>query len=65
MSRVEALARFVYDFVVGDDPLLAGAVVVALGVTAAVARGGIAAWWIVPCAVIAVLALSLARATRA
>ena len=56
MSRVRGLAAFVYEFVIGDDPLIALAVVAALGLTAAVG-----AWWIVPAAVAGVLAASVAR----
>ena len=55
------LVRFVYDFVIGDDPLVAAVVVVGLGLTAA---GGSAAWWVLPCAVLFALAASVVRATR-
>ena len=34
MSRIEALLRFLWDFVVGDDWRIAVGVVVALGLTA-------------------------------
>jgi hypothetical protein len=51
------LLRFLWDFVVGDDPLVAAAVVAAIGVTA-LAR----VWWLLPLAVAAVLYLSLRRA---
>src|SRR5204862_4270499 len=47
MSRLRALGAFLYDFVIGDDPLIAAAVGVALGLTAALAGAGVAAWWIV------------------
>jgi hypothetical protein len=59
-----SILAFAYDFVVGDDPLIALAIVAALGITAVVAAVGVAAWWILPLAVMAVLAASLARATR-
>jgi hypothetical protein len=64
MSRVRALGAFLYDFVIGDDPLIAAVVVVMLGLTAALEDGGVAAWWLLPVAVVAVLSLSLRRATR-
>ena len=64
MTRLRAFAAFLYDFVIGDDPLIALAIVVALGITALVATAGIAAWWILPPAVMAALAASLAHATR-
>jgi hypothetical protein len=64
MTRLRALGAFLYDFVVGDDPLIAVAVVLALGATAALDGAGVPAWWLLPLAVVAVLALSLGRATR-
>jgi hypothetical protein len=60
--RKSALA--VWDFVVGDDWLTALGVAVALGVTALIAGTGASAWWIMPLAVIALLAHSLWRAAR-
>ena len=53
-----------WDFVVGDDWVTALGVVIALGVTALVAGAGASAWWVMPVAVIALLALSLRRAAR-
>ena len=41
MSRVEALLRFLWDFVVGDDWRIAVAVVFALALTAIVAGAGL------------------------
>ena len=64
MSRVRALGTFLYDFIVGDDPMIAVGVVVALGLTAAVAAAGAAAWWLLPLAAAAVLGFSVHRATR-
>ena len=64
MSRVAAFGRFWWDFVVGDDWIVAACVVAALGATALVAHASIAAWWLLPLAVLAVLWLSLRRATR-
>jgi hypothetical protein len=64
MSRVRALATFLYDFVIGDDPMIAAAVVVALGLTAALAAVGASAWWLLPLAAVAVLGFSVHRATR-
>jgi hydrogenase/urease accessory protein HupE len=56
-----AFGRFWWDFVVGDDWRAAALVIVAIGVTAAVAASDIAAWWVMPLAVVLVLALSLRR----
>jgi hypothetical protein len=62
ISRVRALAAFVWDFVVGDDWRVAAGVAAALGVTAVVAESGGVAWWIVPVAAVGLLAASLWRA---
>ncbi len=59
-----AFARGMWEFVVGDDWITAAGVVVALGATALVASAGVAAWWVMPVAVIALLALALRRAAR-
>jgi hypothetical protein len=64
MSRVAAFARFWWDFVVGDDWRVAAALIVAIGITAGLAHGSIAAWWVMPVAVPLVLYSSLRRATR-
>jgi hypothetical protein len=65
MTRLRALPAFLYDFVVGDDPLIAAVVVLTLGLIAAIAGVGVAAWWLLPVTVVAVLSFSLHRATRA
>ncbi|HEV8178778.1 MAG TPA: hypothetical protein VGP54_00595 [Gaiellaceae bacterium] len=64
MSRLAAFGRFWWDFVIGDDWLVAALVAVAIGATAALAAAGIAAWWLLPLAVPLVLWLSLRRAIR-
>jgi hypothetical protein len=64
MSRVQAFLLDAWDFVVGDDWRTALGVVFALGLTALVAETSIAAWWIVPLAVLALLALSIRRAAK-
>lgn len=51
--------RWIWDFVVGDDPIVAAGVVVAVGVTAALGT-----WWPMPVAVAGLLYASLKRATR-
>jgi hypothetical protein len=66
-ARVKALRRIcaaVWDFVVGDDWVTAAGVIAALGVTALVAGAGAAAWWVMPTAALALLALSVWRAAR-
>lgn len=64
MSRLEAFALGVWDFVVGDDWRTALGVVAALGLTALIAAAGSAAWWTMPLAVLVLLALSIRRAAR-
>jgi len=64
VSWIVRAARAVWEFVVGDDPLTAFGVVVALGATALIAGAGAAAWWVMPVAAMALLGLSLRRATR-
>jgi hypothetical protein len=49
--------RFLWDFVVGDDPFVAAGVVVALAVTAL-----LEVWWLLPFAVLVLLYVSLRRA---
>ncbi|MBV9309959.1 MAG: hypothetical protein JOZ73_03965 [Solirubrobacterales bacterium] len=63
MNRIVAsIARGLkglWEFLVGDDPLVAAGVALALALTAALAR-----WWVMPLAVLALLASSLRRAAR-
>jgi hypothetical protein len=64
---VNALTRAgiaVWDFVVGDDWRVAVGVGAAIGITALVAASAVAAWWVLPTAVIALLIDSLRRAER-
>jgi hypothetical protein len=64
MRRLRSLLRFVYEFIVGDDPLVAALVVVGLALTALVADRDAPAWWVLPCAVVAALSASVLRGTR-
>jgi hypothetical protein len=64
MSRLESFARFLYDFVIGDDWRIALGVVVGIGVTAIIGGTSLAAWWILPLAVALLLALSVWTAAR-
>ena len=65
MSKLADFARFWWDFVVGDDWRVSVEIVVAVGATAALTSGGVAAWWVLPIAVVGVLYGSLRRAVRA
>lgn len=64
MRRLEALLRFSWDFVVGDDWRIAVGVAVALGVTALVADTSLSAWWILPVGVAGVLVVTAWHAAR-
>jgi hypothetical protein len=64
VSRLRAALAGVWDFVVGDDWRAALGVVVSLSLTALLAEWGLGAWWVMPIAVIALLAWSVGRATR-
>jgi hypothetical protein len=64
MRYLLAFLRFWYDFIVGDDWVVAAGVLAALGLTALLAGGGVNAWWVMPLAVIALLAGSLRRGLR-
>jgi hypothetical protein len=64
MTRIKAAALAVWDFVVGDDWLVALGVAVAIAVTALVADSAVAAWWVLPVAVVVLLLDSLRRAAR-
>jgi hypothetical protein len=64
MRYLRSFLAFWYDFIVGDDWMVAAGVVVALAGTAVLAHADLPAWWLVPAAIVALLALSLARASR-
>ncbi len=64
MSRLGAGLLAVWEFVVGDDWRVALGVAAVLGLTALIASSAVAAWWILPLGVVALLADSLRRATR-
>jgi hypothetical protein len=64
MSRLAGFGRFWWNFVIGDDWLVAVLVAVGIGATAALAAANVAAWWLLPLAVLLVLWLSLRRAIR-
>jgi hypothetical protein len=63
MSRLRAFGAFWYDFVIGDDWLVAAGVVVGLAGTFGLSKAGIAAWWLLPLLLMVLLPVSLRRAT--
>jgi hypothetical protein len=65
VKYVVAFLRFWYDFIVGDDWRVAAGVVAAIVLTAVLADAGVAAWWLMPVAVLVTLFASLWREARA
>jgi hypothetical protein len=63
-QRIRAFAAFWYDFVVGDDWLIAVGVVAGLALTYALSRAAVPAWWLLPLSLVLLLPLSLWRAVR-
>ena len=63
--RIPAFLEFWYDFIVGDDWLVAVGVLIALAVTYAISTTSIPAWWVLPMIVMILLPVSLRRASRA
>jgi hypothetical protein len=63
-QRIRAFAAFWYDFVVGDDWLIAVGVVAGLALTYALSRTAVPAWWLLPLSLVLLLPLSLWRAVR-
>ena len=64
MKKLAAFGWFWWDFVIGDDWLVAVLVAAAIGATAVLAAANVAAWWLLPLAVPLILWLSLRRAIR-
>lgn len=63
MNAVLSFFRFWYDFIIGDDWIVAAAIAVTLALLVIVNQPTL--WWPLPIVVIAVLGLSLWRATKA
>jgi hypothetical protein len=64
MSALRSFGRFWWEFVVGDDWLIAAEIAAALGLTKLLTADDVNAWWLLPLAVVVLLAASLRRATR-
>jgi hypothetical protein len=63
-DRIRAFAAFWYDFIIGDDWVVAAGVVIGLALTYAVSRTAVPAWWLMPAFLVLLVPLSLWRAAR-
>jgi hypothetical protein len=63
-KRIQAFAAFWYDFLIGDDWLVAAGVAVSLGLTYWVSQTAVPAWWLMPVFLLLILPVSLWRGTR-
>lgn len=59
MSRVKGFLMFLWDFVIGDDWRIAGAVAAALVLTLVLSNNGVTAWWLLPITVAVILSVSV------
>ncbi|MEO8900761.1 MAG: hypothetical protein ABI488_03890 [Polyangiaceae bacterium] len=64
MRYARALLRFCYDFIIGDDWVIAFGVVLVLVAVHRLVQAQINAWWLMPGAAILLLAVSLWRGAR-
>jgi hypothetical protein len=64
MSRARSLLLGAWEFVVGDDWRTALGVLLALSLTALLADAGVSAWWVMPPALVGLLAISVWRVAR-
>ena len=62
MRYLRAFLRFWWDFIVGDDWRVAASIAAAIGLTALLSSWDVAAWWLMPVAVVITLYASLRRA---
>jgi hypothetical protein len=64
MRRMRAVGRFWWEFIAGDDWRIAAGLATALGLCTLLVHESVAAWWLLPLAVLALLTELLRRATR-
>ena len=64
MRYLKSFLLFWYDFIVGDDWVIAAGVVIALAISMLLARRDLNAWWVMLAAVVILLGVSLWRETR-
>ena len=63
LSWIVAIARFLYEFIVGYDWTMAASVAIGLVLSALLNANHIAAWWLIPVIVVLMLGISLRRAS--
>jgi len=61
-GRLRAFGAFWYDFVIGDDWVVAAGVAAGLLATWGLHSAGVSAWWVLPLLLVVLLPVSLARA---
>ncbi len=65
MRWIHGFATFWWDFIIGDDWLVALAVIIGLAATYAIAQStDVPIWWLLPVVVILVLPISIVRLTQ-
>ena len=65
VSKIKAFGAFAYDFVIGDDWLIALAVAIALAITYGLSHAAkVSSWWLIPVVLLVLLPFSLWRAVR-
>lgn len=64
MASLRKFLLFWFDFIVGDDWVIAAGVVIALFAASQLALHGLKAWWLMPVATAALLAMSIWREGR-
>jgi len=62
VRRLASFGAFWYDFVIGDDWLVAVGVVAGLAATYVLSRAGVSTWWLIPALLAVLLPVSLSRA---
>ncbi len=63
-ARLRGFLAFWYDFVIGDDWLVAVGVLAGLAGTYALSQASVPAWWLLPVLVAVLLPVSVRRAIR-
>ena len=64
MKYIRSFALFWWNFIVGDDWRVAAGLADELGLTYLLTHEGVNAWWLLPVAIVLLLAGSLWRETR-